>query len=85
MLTSTFSIVARCANEGSLGVAVATAIPGAGAICPFVNRHGAISTQSFNNYYFGIDGLSHLGEVCLRAGSVTFSSVVILGENAGSC
>jgi len=41
---------------------VATAIPGAGAICPFVSRHGAISTQSFNNYYFGIDGLAHLAE-----------------------
>lgn len=43
-------------------MAVATAIPGAGAICPFVSRHGAISTQSFNNYYFGIDGLAHLTE-----------------------
>lgn len=69
MLTGTFSIVARCSKEGSLGVAVATAIPGAGAICPFVSRHGAISTQSFNNYYFGIDGLTHLGEG-LSAGAV---------------
>jgi uncharacterized Ntn-hydrolase superfamily protein len=62
MLTGTFSIVARCQREGTLGVAVATAIPGAGAICPFVNQYGAISTQSFNNYYFGIDGLCYLGE-----------------------
>jgi uncharacterized Ntn-hydrolase superfamily protein len=62
MLTGTFSIVAYSPGEQALGVAVATAIPGAGAICPFVNCHGAISTQSFNNYYFGIDGLAYLGE-----------------------
>ncbi|VWC75961.1 hypothetical protein BLA39750_00872 [Burkholderia lata] len=62
MWTGTFSIVARCPVAESVGVAVATAIPGAGAICPFGSPHGAISTQSFNNYYFGVDGLRYLGE-----------------------
>ena len=44
-----------------LGVAVSTAVPGVGGICPFVEAGvGAISTQSWVNPYLGIDGLALL-------------------------
>ncbi|WP_171026221.1 DUF1028 domain-containing protein [Mesorhizobium comanense] len=62
VLTGTFTIVARCQATGELGVATSTAIPAGGAICPFVTRYGALSTQSFNNFYFGIDGQRLLAE-----------------------
>lgn len=58
---NTFSISARCARTGMLGVAVSTAVPGVGGICPFVEPGvGAISTQSWVNPYLGIDGLNLL-------------------------
>jgi uncharacterized Ntn-hydrolase superfamily protein len=58
---NTFSIAARCAKTGMLGVAVSTAVPGVGGICPFVKAGvGAISTQSWVNPYLGIDGLKLL-------------------------
>lgn len=58
---NTFSIVARCRRSGMLGVAVSTAVPAVGGICPFVEAGiGAIATQSWVNPYFGIDGLKHL-------------------------
>jgi uncharacterized Ntn-hydrolase superfamily protein len=58
---NTFSISARCARTGMLGVAVSTAVPGVGGICPFVEPGvGAISTQSWVNPYLGIDGLTLL-------------------------
>jgi uncharacterized Ntn-hydrolase superfamily protein len=58
---NTFSISARCARTGMLGVAVSTAVPGVGGICPFVRPAlGAISTQSWVNPYLGIDGLTLL-------------------------
>ena len=61
---NTFSISARCSRTGMLGVAVSTAVPGVGGICPFVEPGvGAISTQSWVNPYLGIDGLP-----LLRAG-----------------
>lgn len=53
----TFSIVARCARTGHLGVAVATAVPAVGAMCPYVRPGvGAVSTQSWVNPYlaFGV-------------------------------
>src|SRR5215475_931580 len=60
---NTFSISARCHRTGMLGVAVSTAVPGVGGICPFVRPGiGAISTQSWVNPYLGIDGLSLLAE-----------------------
>lgn len=60
---NTFSISARCARSGMLGVAVATALPGVGGLCPFVAADvGAISTQSWVNPYLGIDGLTLLRE-----------------------
>lgn len=60
---NTFSISARCARSGMLGVAVSTAVPGVGGICPFVRAGvGAISTQSWVNPYLGIDGLALLAD-----------------------
>jgi uncharacterized Ntn-hydrolase superfamily protein len=47
---NTFSIAARCARTGMFGVAVSTAVPGVGGICPFVKAGvGAVSTQSWVN------------------------------------
>jgi len=60
---NTFSIAARCARTGMLGVAVSTAVPGVGGICPFVCAGvGAVSTQSWVNPYLGIDGIKYLSE-----------------------
>lgn len=59
----TFSVAARCPRTGQLGVAVSTAVPAVGAICPFVAPDvGAIATQSWVNPYLGIDGLQLLAE-----------------------
>jgi len=55
---NTFSIAACCAHTGMVGVAVSTAVPAVGAICPFVKAGvGAVSTQSWVNPYLGIDGI----------------------------
>jgi len=55
---NTFSVAARCARTGMLGVAVSTAVPAVGGICTFVRQGvGAIATQSWVNPYLGIDGL----------------------------
>jgi uncharacterized Ntn-hydrolase superfamily protein len=60
---NTFSIAARCARTGMLGVAVSTAVPGVGGICPFIRPGvGAVSTQSWVNPYLGIDGVAALAE-----------------------
>jgi uncharacterized Ntn-hydrolase superfamily protein len=60
---NTFSIAARCARTNMLGVAVSTAVPGVGALCPFVRPGvGAVSTQSWVNPYLGIDGVRLMGE-----------------------
>lgn len=60
---NTFSISARCEQSGMLGVAVSTAVPGVGGLCPFVRPGiGAISTQSWVNPYLGIDGLTLLAD-----------------------
>jgi uncharacterized Ntn-hydrolase superfamily protein len=51
----TFSIVARCEQTGRLGVAVATAVPAVGSMCPFTRAGvGAVSTQSWVNPYLAI-------------------------------
>ena len=56
---NTFSIAARCERTGMLGVAVSTAVPGVGGICPFIAPAvGAVSTQSWVNPYLGIDGVA---------------------------
>ena len=60
---NTFSIVARCETSGMLGVAVSTAVPGVGGICPYVRaRVGAVSTQSWVNPYLAIDLLDALAD-----------------------
>lgn len=57
----TFSIVARCPDTGMLGVAIATAVPAVGSVCPFVAAGvGAVVTQSWTNPYLGLDGLDLL-------------------------
>jgi len=54
----TFSIVARCPRTGQLGVAVSTAVPAVGAMCPFVRTGvGAVSTQSWVNPYLAVQTL----------------------------
>ena len=54
----TFSIVARCPSTGRLGVAVATAVPAVGSMCPFTRAGtGAVSTQSWVNPYLALDVL----------------------------
>jgi uncharacterized Ntn-hydrolase superfamily protein len=58
---NTFSVSARCARTGMLGVAVSTAVPAVGGICQFIKPGiGAIATQSWVNPYLGIDGLTLL-------------------------
>lgn len=57
----TFSIAARCPDTGNLGVAVSTAVPAVGAICPFgAPDVGVVSTQAWVNPYLGIDGVELL-------------------------
>jgi len=54
----TYSIVAHCPRTGMLGVAVATAVPAVGSMCPYVEAGvGAVSTQSWVNPYLAIDAL----------------------------
>ncbi len=54
----TFSIVARCSATGHLGVAVSTAVPAVGAMCPYVRvQVGAVSTQSWVNPYLAFKAL----------------------------
>lgn len=60
---NTFSITARCARSGELGVAVSTKLPAVGMLCPFVQSGvGAIASQSFVNPHLGIWGLRYLAE-----------------------
>lgn len=58
MEINTFSIVAHCPRTGMLGVAVSTAVPAVGAICPYLKAGvGAVSTQSWVNPYLAIEAL----------------------------
>lgn len=57
----TFSIVARCARTGELGVAVSTAVPAVGSMCPYLRAGvGAVSTQSWVNPYLAMDALDFM-------------------------
>lgn len=57
----TFSIVARDARTGSIGVATATAGVAVGALVPYAQAGvGAVATQAMTNPYLGIDGVTHL-------------------------
>lgn len=59
----TFSIVARCPRTGALGVAVSSAVPAVGAVCPYLRANvGAVSTQSWVNPYLAIDALDLLAQ-----------------------
>lgn len=63
MHLNTFSISARCVETGMLGVAVSTAVPGVGGICPFVRPGvGAVSTQAWVNPYLGHDAIELLAD-----------------------
>ncbi|MEW5882120.1 MAG: DUF1028 domain-containing protein [Pseudomonadota bacterium] len=60
---NTFSIVARCERTGELGVAVATAVPAVGSMCPYVLAGvGAASTQSWVNPYLAVDALARMAQ-----------------------
>jgi len=65
----TFSICARetYRDESDIvqtrfGVAVTTRLPGVGRLCPFVNEHGAVATQSFVNVELGRKGVEYLAD-----------------------
>ncbi len=54
MNLNTFSIAARDAASGQLGIAVSTKVPAVGSICPFIRFGvGAVSTQAWVNPYLG--------------------------------
>lgn len=58
---NTFSIAARCERSGELGVAVSSAVPAVGSMCPYlVPGVGAVSTQSWVNPYLAVDVLAAL-------------------------
>jgi uncharacterized Ntn-hydrolase superfamily protein len=71
----TFSIVAHCARTGQLGVAVSTAVPAVGAMCPYVKAGvGAVSTQSWVNPYLAIEALDLMQQG--RSGPDALSAVI---------
>lgn len=60
-LVSTFSIVARDADRGELGIAVASRFFAVGSVVPWAKANvGAVATQSFANTSFGWRGLELL-------------------------
>jgi len=64
----TFSICVRESDEDNgaehtrFGVAVTTRLAGVGTLCPFVNEHGAVATQSFVNVELGRKGVEYLAD-----------------------
>jgi uncharacterized Ntn-hydrolase superfamily protein len=63
MQLTTFSIAARCPRTGMLGVAVSTAVPAVGALCPHVKPGvGAVTTQAWVNPYLGSRAIESLVE-----------------------
>ncbi len=61
MYLATFSIVARCPRTAMLGVAVSTAVPAVGAICPRIEPGvGAVSTQAWVNPYLAVRALEQM-------------------------
>ncbi|NDL55901.1 DUF1028 domain-containing protein [Phytoactinopolyspora mesophila] len=54
----TFSLVARCARTGQLGVGAVTAMMGVGKLATYAQPGvGAVASQATMNPYLGIDGL----------------------------
>ncbi len=79
---NTFSVTARCPRTGALGVAVTTAVPAVGAICPHVVPGlGAASTQAWVNPYLAIAALERL-----RQGDTADDALatVIAGDEASA-
>ncbi len=61
MQLNTFSIAARCPRTGMVGVAVSTAVPAVGALCPHVRPGiGAVTTQAWVNPYLGFQAIASL-------------------------
>lgn len=57
----TFSITARCPETGRFGVAIATAVPAGGALCPFASPGvGAVAIQAWVNPELGTRGIGLL-------------------------
>jgi len=92
---NTFSIVARCASTGEFGVAVASAVPAVGSICPFVRAGvGAVSTQSWVNPYLavrildaiqaGSDAQSALDKALAEDGEANLRQVGVVDASSGS-
>lgn len=55
----TYSIVAYDSETGEIGVAVETALPGVGRICPWIEAGiGAVATQALSRQSHGSSGLS---------------------------
>ena len=60
----TFSIVARDARTGMLGIAVTTKFFGVGSLCPFARAGvGAVATQALVNPTYGPRGLELLRQL----------------------
>ena len=79
---NTFSIIARCPRSGQLGVAVASAVPAVGSMCPFVRSGlGAASTQSWVNPYLALTALAELEK---GAGATDALSTALAGDNASA-
>ena len=78
--TNTFSIIARCPRTGQLGVAVASAVPAVGSMCPFiVSGVGAVSTQSWVNPYLALTTLAQLEN---GAAAIDALSAALAGDEA---
>jgi uncharacterized Ntn-hydrolase superfamily protein len=59
----TWSIIARDAESGKIGIAVATRFFAVGALVPHVQSGvGAVATQALVNPFFGVNGIKLLGE-----------------------
>jgi len=62
-VVATFSIVARDAKTGDLGIAVASKFLAVGAVVPWAKAGvGAIATQSYANVKYGPEGLALLAD-----------------------
>ena len=61
MELNTFSIAAHCSRTGQLGVAVASAVPAVGGLCPYLRAGiGAVTTHSWVNPYLALRSLDGL-------------------------
>ena len=78
----TFSIVAHCPRTGKLGVAVSTAVPAVGSMCPYVKPGvGAVSTQAWVNPYLAIEALQRMEQG--KPGPAALKAVLAADEARG--